>query len=58
MIVSIYHFLTFLKGNLEFFFHLTAPTIEEYTRFGHSITNLGDINGDGLEGANNLISCA
>lgn len=36
-------------GNLEFFIHLTAPTIEEYTRFGHSITNLGDINGDGLE---------
>ena len=38
------------KGNLEFFRQLTAPMLQDYTRFGHSITNLGDINGDGLEG--------
>lgn len=38
------------KGNLEIFRRLTAPVLQDYTRFGHSITNLGDINGDGLDG--------
>lgn len=32
---------------------LLSGESEEYVRFGHAIVNLGDINGDGLEGKGN-----
>ena len=38
------------QGILSFLQHLTAPSSSQYVRFGHSIANLGDINGDGFEG--------
>ena len=38
------------QGNFSFFQHLIAPSSSQYVRFGHSIANLGDINGDGFEG--------
>ena len=39
---------SYLQGNLQFVRTIEGRT--RYSRFGHAMANLGDINGDGFDG--------